>query len=964
VGKRKKVTVGYWYSLGWHSVLCQGGADAIEEIKYANRTAWSGNVTSNSEVYIDRPDLLGGEKREGGLQGYVEFLFGEDTQPVSQYLAYQCNVPITPVLNDHFSYIGGWDAWKNFILAGQENSYLTENGGRPVPAYRGVVSLVFRAFSYAAMNPYMKDLSVRVRRLPRTLNATTFDINLGGVHHANPAHIIYEVLTNRMWGMGFLPDDIDIASFTSAAATLHSEGFGLSLAWTDEGTAEDFINLVKSHIDAVVYPAPDTGRYTIKLIRRDYTVSELYVADQSNIINLRSFQRASPTDLVNEVTVEYHDMTQDKPVKITVQNLAGIQSTGRVVRKVVSMPGIRNGSLAARVAQRELMLLSSPLAKVVLDLNTTAWNLRPGDAFVLTWPKLGINQLVMRAIEVEYQDIRSGVVTVMAVEDIFGIPLSSFVTPSVPDWLAPVSSLSDISAYVITELPYYVLIQSNSEDYASYLSDNRNYLGIIAGRSSTLWQNYTAHELIGSAYTELSAATFAPWISALATIPKTITNTVVSYEAFFDDTEISVGDLGIVNGEWVQVAAINITERTITLVRGVLDTVPAEHPAGSRVWVYGEGILEDYSTERFASETVTLKLVPETPSETLPIATAVARTYTLTGRQQRPYPPGNFTINGARYPASAVVSSGAITVGWAHRDRGQQTVTVIAQSAASIGPESGVTYNLRAYVGAALIQSYVGLTGTSQVVPAISTMSLLHLNGANGATTFPDDVGNLWTRIGNAQISTAQSVFDGASCLFDGAGDYIYTAHRDVFNGLTDFTVECRVWTNVNNAVKCIVKKGTTFANTGWWLSLDTSGRLTFNMADATGIMTCQGATTLTTATWHRVAVVRSGNTITIFLNGVADGTFTLPRNPAINLTGSNLLVIGQDGVNTTRDWNGYIDEFRFSLLAHYTGPYADPGVPFSLASDLPPSTLRIELESERSGLVSWQRHNHTVNLS
>ena len=111
---------------------------------------------------------------------------------------------------------------------------------------------------------------------------------------------------------------------------------------------------------------------------------------------------------------------------------------------------------------------------------------------------------------------------------------------------------------------------------------------------------------------------------------------------------------------------------------------------------------------------------------------------------------------------------------------------------------------------------------------------------------------------------------------------------------------------------------------------------------------------------WPVAAIV----TIAHVLNGVADGTFTLPRNPAINLTGSNLLVIGQDGVNTTRDWNGYIDEFRFSLLAHYTGPYADPGVPFSLAPDLPPSTLRIELESERSGLVSWQRHNHTVNLS
>lgn len=66
--------------------------------------------------------------------------------------------------------------------------------------------------------------------------------------------------------------------------------------------------------------------------------------------------------------------------------------------------------------------------------------------------------------------------------------------------------------------------------------------------------------------------------------------------------------------------------------------------------------------------------------------------------------------------------------------------------------------------------------GASQerIVPPANVAALLHFDGANGSTTFTDSAGVLtWTRSGNAQISTAQSVFGGASGLFDGNGDYL-----------------------------------------------------------------------------------------------------------------------------------------------------------------------------------------------
>jgi Bacterial regulatory proteins, tetR family len=53
---------------------------------------------------------------------------------------------------------------------------------------------------------------------------------------------------------------------------------------------------------------------------------------------------------------------------------------------------------------------------------------------------------------------------------------------------------------------------------------------------------------------------------------------------------------------------------------------------------------------------------------------------------------------------------------------------------------------------------------------------LLHFDGADGSTTITDNnsggAAHAWTANGNAQIDTAQSKLGGASCLFDGTGDY------------------------------------------------------------------------------------------------------------------------------------------------------------------------------------------------
>ena len=73
------------------------------------------------------------------------------------------------------------------------------------------------------------------------------------------------------------------------------------------------------------------------------------------------------------------------------------------------------------------------------------------------------------------------------------------------------------------------------------------------------------------------------------------------------------------------------------------------------------------------------------------------------------------------------------------------------------------------------------------------TSLLLNMDGANGSTSFTDSGPNALavTAVGNAQISTTQSKYGGASAYFDGAGDYLTTPENSIV-----FGPQCSVFKN------------------------------------------------------------------------------------------------------------------------------------------------------------------------
>lgn len=90
MGSGKKQTIGHNYYLGLHLVLARQ-FDALLQIKMASKEAWRGMLRSGRGV-VHKPELFGGNKREGGFSGSFDLLDGNNDQPINDYLAQQFGV--------------------------------------------------------------------------------------------------------------------------------------------------------------------------------------------------------------------------------------------------------------------------------------------------------------------------------------------------------------------------------------------------------------------------------------------------------------------------------------------------------------------------------------------------------------------------------------------------------------------------------------------------------------------------------------------------------------------------------------------------------------------------------------------------------------------------------------------------------------------------------------------------------
>ncbi|MFT0211840.1 phage tail protein [Pseudomonas sp. F1_0610] len=661
MGSKKSVVIGYKYYMGIHMGACRGPVDELVEITADGKQIYKGNANQTQTIYIDKPGLFGGEKKEGGIQGSLHLMMGEKTQ--------------------------------------QAPSALKSMLGGDVPAFRGIVSLFYDGL-IAAMNPYIKPWKIRLRRTTKGWDGdntwyagkATIPLKDGQIHAMNPAHIIYECLTNRDWGGGMDRSLLSDASFRLAADRLAQEGFGLCIRWTRQEAVKSFVETIVNHIGASLYQSRFDGLFYLDLIRDDYDVDSLpYFDEENGLLTIEEDDNGASSGAVNELILRWHDPITDNDRQWRERNLAAIHSDGQVITTSLDYSGIPTEELAGRVANRELAQRAANLKRFKVKLDRRGWRIEPGKPLRISSKRRGINNLIVRAGRVEDGTLSSGEMTITVVQDVFGMPAQSISEAQPPQWVAPDRTPQVAYKRKLIERNWRDIVSMTTEAEVNLIPSTACYLTSLAIKPTSLHQNYDLETRVGvGAWENKDTASFAELLRLSIAIDA-LNNTLFVSGDMLVLSDVEVGSAAIIGDEIVRIDYIDVAAGQIKVGRGCVDTVPTAHDAGSEIWFYDDTVGID-QTEYAPSTTVQARVITRTSEATLNPVLAAIDSLTMQQRQARPYPPANVKINGEYYPSQV---QGSIIITWAHRDRLLQADQMIDYYMQSIGPEPETTYTVR-----------------------------------------------------------------------------------------------------------------------------------------------------------------------------------------------------------------------------------------------------------------------------
>ena len=228
-------------------------------------------------------------------------------------------------------------------------------------------------------------------------------------------------------------------------------------------------------------------------------------------------------------------------------------------------------------------------------------------------------------------------------------------------------------------------------------------------------------------------------------------------------------------------------------------------------------------------------------------------------------------------------------------------------------PWNGYISGARVVNGTCLYPSGTTFTPPESPLTAVANTVLL-FNGTNsGIVDYTTQ--NVIETVGDARVNTAISKFGTGSLYFDGTGDYLRLPARDFWNfSSKNWTIEMWLYPTNLSGTKIILENTTNGTN---GLSIQTSG-------DDIVVYVTENVNfggTLVVNTWQHIALVRSGSTVTYYLNGVSTGSATLNAG-----TGAAGLWIGERNGGGVAPFVGNIDDFRITRgFARYTGNFTPP---------------------------------------
>lgn len=263
-------------------------------------------------------------------------------------------------------------------------------------------------------------------------------------NQANPAAILYEVLTNKVWGRGLSQDLFHEASWISVASYFASKHIGMSFTIDSTDKIGSVIDWIRSHTKLLMVFDGDLLRLRCLLNLSDThgAIQTLTPADYSVFRATRPMWGST----VNDIRIEFQNRNKNyKSDSVQVRDVGNYNVTGRRAMERISLNAFNDYNTVRRQGFRILREKAYPLSGYELVMNRFHSQIQVGDVVrVLVGEFETDGTIFMMVTKIEEPDSSSDDIRILGIEDIVLKSRRGTVSPSVPA-SAPWESIEDVS---------------------------------------------------------------------------------------------------------------------------------------------------------------------------------------------------------------------------------------------------------------------------------------------------------------------------------------------------------------------------------------------------------------------------------------------------------------------------------------------------------------------------------------
>lgn len=301
--------------------------------------------------------------------------------------------------------------------------------------YRNLAYAVFLDFWIARGSPTPKTYQFIVRRLPKCIrdNGTIVtDIQTRGsidpthpaYYQANPAAIIYELFTNKLWALGKSSDEFDEDSFAECSRYFAAKNIGISMTLDSPEKIGTLLDGIRLQLKTIV--TWSGGKYKMRCLMDVNQTSAAMLTFTAADVEEFTVMRPMWTAAVNDVRAEFNSREKlYKPDIIQLQNQANIDMTGRINSRALTLRSVTDWNIAMRQLARMLAEYSYPAASASFLVNRFNSRIEIGDVCRIIWKEFDTTVtayfMVTKIQPMGKNDER---LRISAVEDVFLCPVS------------------------------------------------------------------------------------------------------------------------------------------------------------------------------------------------------------------------------------------------------------------------------------------------------------------------------------------------------------------------------------------------------------------------------------------------------------------------------------------------------------------------------------------------------------